>query len=94
MPKADRLLQNILSNRCFKIVLGEKVSDTKIINNDLLQGSVPFFFNLYVSDLPKIEAEKFYYADDIKLVTRHRSLNIIETIQSNGLAILQTYFSK
>ncbi|KAK9694285.1 Reverse transcriptase (RNA-dependent DNA polymerase) [Popillia japonica] len=42
-----RLLQVMLSNRCFKVVLGVKTSDIHIINNGVPQGSVLalLFFN-------------------------------------------------
>lgn len=76
-----RLLQNMLSNRCFKVILCEKISNTKAIDN-LPQGLVlaSILLNLYISDLPITEGEKFCYSVDITLATRYRSLNSSEAI--------------
>lgn len=85
-----RLLQNMLCNRCFKVVLGEKISDSKVINNGLPRGSIlaSFLSNLCTSDLPTTQEEKSCYTDNITLATRYTSLNEAETILNNELAVL------
>lgn len=57
------LLNNMLSNRQLTVYIGESKSKTKVLNNDLSQGSVlaPLLFNLYTKDLPPTSSKKFIY---------------------------------
>lgn len=54
------------------MVLAEKMSDTKILNNGLPQGFVlaTLLFSLYLSDLPTIEGGKFCYPVDLTLAAQ------------------------
>lgn len=49
-----RYLGNSLSNRNFKVLLGDRVSKSRVLNNVLPQESVlaPTLFNIYTHDLP------------------------------------------
>lgn len=65
-----KLLSNMLSNRLFKVIIGDAKSKQKILNNGLPQGSglSPLLFNLYTYDITLIDSGKYIYADDIALV--------------------------
>ena len=55
------LMNDMLSNRMFKVYVNELISRWKRLNNGLLQGSVlaPLLFNIYTSDLPITQSMKF-----------------------------------
>jgi len=61
-----KLIEGMLSNRKFRVFVGERNSKFRILNDGLPQGSVlsPLLFNLYTSDLPTTQGRKFMYADD------------------------------
>jgi hypothetical protein len=67
--KLSNLVNNILSNRFFQVLLGDKSSRWHRLNNGLPQGSVlaPLLFSLYSSDIPSTLSNQFQYADDIAL---------------------------
>lgn len=68
--KTVRLIDNIHSNRKFRVSLGGKESHYKRFQNGLPQGSVlsPLFFNAYIADIIDTSSRKFMYADDAALV--------------------------
>jgi hypothetical protein len=65
--KISRLLNNMLSNRYLQVILGDKSSRWRRLNNGLPQGSVlaPILFNLYMSHIPITVAKQFQYAGNI-----------------------------
>ena len=71
-----RLIASLISQRNFRVFLGNQVSRKRILKNGLPQGSVlaPSFFNVYISDLPATESLKFGYADDWTLATQSKTL--------------------
>ncbi|KAL1448470.1 hypothetical protein WDU94_013986, partial [Cyamophila willieti] len=89
-----QLLDNMLSNRNFKVVMNESMSNTKKLNNGLPQGSVlaPLLFSLYISDIPETKSKKFGYADDWAIAVRTSDIHEAETILTEDLAALGRYF--
>ncbi|KAL4096724.1 hypothetical protein QTP88_021619 [Uroleucon formosanum] len=90
------LLNEMLTNRYFKVLLGASQSSTKQLNNGLPQGSVlaPTLFNLYISDLPSTISRKFAYADDITVATQHEKFENNEAILNQDLEKLRKYFQQ
>jgi hypothetical protein len=91
-----RLINTMIADRRFRVVLNGKTSKWRTINNGLPQGSVlsPAFFNIYTSDLPKTTSAKLVYADDIALIAQGTSLLSIEQTLSSDLATLERYFQR
>lgn len=90
------LIENMLSNRRFKVFLGEKSSKFKFLRNGLPQGSVlaPLLFNLYTSDLPQTKCRKFIYADDLALTFQHQDFVNMERVLAADLCVMNGYFKK
>lgn len=91
-----RLVDNMLANRTFQVVLHNQISSSKILNEGLPQGSVlaPLLFSLYLSDMPETKSRKFGYADDWVIATRHQSFEETEETLTADLRTLGTYFRK
>lgn len=92
--KTADVINAMLSNRCFQVIMGDKTSTQMKLNNGLPQGSVlaPLLFSLYIADMPKTTSKKFGYADDWALATSHKDLDITEQILTKDLATLGSYF--
>ena len=91
-----QLIDNMLTGRAFRVILGNKISSTRMVNEGLPQGSVlaPLLFNLYISDMPETRSRKFGYADDWVLTTQHRCFEETENVLSADLVTLGTYFRR
>lgn len=94
--KVVNLIENMLSDRKFRVFIGERNSKTRVLNNGLPQGSVlsPLLFNLYTSDLPATRARKFMYADDLALAVQHNEFEEIERTLAADLSTMDSYFKK
>lgn len=92
--KMGQLVNNMLSNRFVRVVMGNKNSSWKRINNGLAQGGVnsPAFFNLYTSDMPETCAKKFPFADDLALAIQTRTLTEGEGMLTYDLATMDQYY--
>lgn len=90
------LLNNMLTNRNFQVIFGTNVSNKKILNNGLPQGSViaPLLFSLYIHDMPSTISKKFGYADDWALAIRKKSIIETEPILTKDLEVLGDFFVK
>lgn len=90
------LICNTLSDRFFRVHLGDKRSNTFKLNNGLAQGGVmsPLMFNLYISDLPETHARKFEYADDMAFAEQHNSITVLENNLNSDMCSLSSYFKK
>ncbi|KAI5744621.1 hypothetical protein M8J76_003905 [Diaphorina citri] len=90
------LINNMLANRTFQLILGDSTSSKKILNNGLAQGSVlaPLLFALYIADIPETKSHKFGYADDWALATSSSNVEETEEILTEDLHVLSTYFRK
>ena len=89
-----RLIDSLISQRNMQVVLGNQVSQKRILKNGLPQGSVhaPSFFNVYFSDLPPTESLKFGYADDWTLAIQSKTYSHIESTMSLDIEHLNEYF--
>jgi Reverse transcriptase (RNA-dependent DNA polymerase) len=83
-----------LSNRFFRVFLGDQCSRWRRLNNGLPQGSVlaPILFNLYLSDIPSTTSKLFQYADDIAMTFQSSSFEECETSLESDLVILNQFF--
>jgi len=89
-----RLIDNILSDRKFRVHLNGKVSKYKFLQNGLPQGSVlsPILFNAYTADITNTSSRKFMYADDVGLAAQAESFEKVEDILNEDLVRVQKYF--
>lgn len=92
--KLTALVGNMLTNRYFKVSVGQNQSKSFTMKNGLPQGSVlaPLLFNLYTSDMPNTACEKFCYADDLAIAIQTRTLEEGEDILSRDLETLNKYY--
>lgn len=74
--------------------MNDKISNSRTLNNSLVQGSVlaPLLFNVDIANLLMTHSTKFAYADDLAIVTQHKDLNETERILINNLITLGNYF--
>ena len=86
----------MLSDRRFRVSVGDKTSISKSLQNGLPQGSVlaPTLFNLYTADIPQTTSQKFIYADDIALLAQGPSFSNIEASLNEDLGHLCSYFKE
>lgn len=85
-----KIINEMLSNRLFKVVIGDNNTKLRVLNNGLLQGSVlaPLLFHLYISDIPNTKSSKYMYADDIALATQENTYEACELNLTNDMEIL------
>lgn len=84
---------NILSDRYFQVLLDDKLSSTKKLNNGLPQGSVLacILFNLYIHDLPPSMSRKFLYADDKAYAYQHKNFRTINKVLTKDMTSYVQY---
>lgn len=92
----SRLLNNMLKDRVFQVIMGSEISTPRKLKNGLPQGSVlaPLLFSLYIADMPKTKSKKFGYADDWALTTQTKTMEEAEEILTEDLEAMGSYFRK
>ena len=73
--------KSYLSNRSFKVNLGNNFSQPASVSCGVHEGSIlgPILFLIYVSDISQaVKCDLFLYADDSCLVCQHKDINEIE----------------
>lgn len=83
-------------NRHLTVYIGEKKSNTRMLNNDLPQGSVPatILFNLCTKDLLPTTSKKLIYTDDIFLDSQNSIFEGLEEPLINELHKVDLYFKQ
>lgn len=77
----------LLTNRGFRVCLGQNTSARRTRTNGLPQGSVlaPTFFNLYTNDQPTTKFCEFILLDDICLAFQAPDLDQLERVLTEDL---------
>ena len=73
--------KSYLSNRSFKVNLGNNFSQPPSVCSGVPQGSIlgPILFLIYVNDMSQaVTCDLFLYVDDSCLVCQHKDINEIE----------------
>lgn len=85
-----------MTNRMFKVHIGDQHSRWRKISNGLPQASVlvPILFILYIHDMSETVTRKFQYADDTALVFQHQTITMCEVVLEKDLSTLNDYFYK
>ena len=76
------VISDFLSNRTFKVVVGNSSSDSYNVTSGIPQGSVlgPLLFLIYINDLPECMLNRVsLFADDLKMIGKSSMKNSIQT---------------
>ena len=94
--KMGNLVNNMISNRPFRVFINDDSSRIRKLNNGLPQGSVcaPPYFNLYTSDMPATISRKFGYADDSALATQVKRFEAGEHFLERDIRKMKKYYEK
>lgn len=89
--RALKLIKSYLSERLQYVSVKNKCSQMKTVDTGVPQGSIlgPFFFIVYINDLPKnLNTHSVIYADDTTLLANHHNLSTLAqiTLQSEKRA--------
>jgi hypothetical protein len=91
-----KLIKSYLSNRLQYVSIKNKCSRMKTVETGVPQGSIlgPFFFIIYINDLPKnINVNSVIYADDTTLLAMHQNLNYLTEITQQAEKSAYEWFS-
>jgi retron-type reverse transcriptase len=92
-----KLMSSYLTNRRIKVKVNNEISNEKLINAGVPQGSVlgPTLFNLFIHDMPQFAKTNLaLYADDTAIYA-HSFFAQAALLQNRlHLKILSTYFDK
>ena len=80
------IIQHFLSNRKFRVLIGDSFSDPRPVLSGVPQGSVlgPILFILYINDMPnQIQNLLLLFADDAKLCANASKVNVNQTDLDN-----------
>lgn len=81
------MISNMLSDRLFQVLLNDKCTRFRKLNNGFPQGAVLscLLFNLYIHDLPPSTSRKFLFADDMAYTYQHTRFSEINETLSNDM---------
>lgn len=91
------LLKSYITNRKFKVFIGENSSHSKNITAGVPQGSIlgPTLYNIYTSDIPKPpHVNLALYADDTAMYLSSWRVDTISHRLTNAFKIINKYFHK
>ena len=77
--KTLNMIRDFLSDRSFRVIVGDSKSESFNVTSGVPQGSVlgPILFLLYINDLPEnIKNSVALFADDLKMVAKSRTKQI------------------
>lgn len=94
--RLPRIINSFLQNRKFRVKLGNFISEDKILENGVPQGSVlsPTLFNIAINDIiQKIEApvHSTLFADDLAIFVKCKNANSGETILQETVNKISTW---
>lgn len=92
-----KMIQSYLSNRSFKVQIGETFSQAREIPAGVPQGSIlgPYLFLLYVRDMPKQpRTELACFADDTASFTSSADEDLVIGRLQYSLNLLKSFFEK
>lgn len=94
--KIGNLVNSMLSNRYYRVFVGESSSRYRKLSDGFAQGGVgsPNYFNLYINDLPETMSRKFPFADDLALAMQTVDLIDAETILTNDMKTMDKYYTE
>lgn len=94
--KIGNLVNNLLSNRYFRVFYGGWSSMYMMLNNGFAQGgaSSTGFFNLYISDMPTTSSRKFPFADGLDMATQTETFDEGEEILSEDVSTMYDYYKE
>jgi len=74
--------------------LGDRVSKSRVLNNDLPQGSylAPTLFIIYTHYLPSTISKKLVYADEICIAMQCKDGEALEQTLEEDFDVLKNYF--
>lgn len=90
-----QIVSSFLTNRKFRVKVGDSLSMTGRPRFGLPQGSVlaPSLYNIYTADLPSINSQIAVYADDTAIYNSSRFVRQIETGLDRDYKKLTKYFT-
>lgn len=85
-----------MTNKMFKVNIGDLQSSLKKVSNCLPQGShlAPIHFNLYIHTMLEIVDRKFQYAVGTSLAYQQQAIIICRDVLEKDLSSLNNYFYK
>ena len=89
-----QVIQDLISNRSFRVHTGNTKSTWRRVRNGLPQGSVlaPILFNCYTYDTPSSRCSKYMYADDSALLARGKTTIAVQAdLQADANALADYY---
>ncbi|GFW94006.1 probable RNA-directed DNA polymerase from transposon X-element [Trichonephila clavipes] len=91
------LIHSYLTNRSFRIIINETLSNEHSVSAGCPQGSLlgPLLFNLYINDIPDYSLTKInLYADDTAIHATYKKLETISFALNKHLLLLQNFYDK
>ncbi|GBN54258.1 RNA-directed DNA polymerase from mobile element jockey, partial [Araneus ventricosus] len=91
------IFDSYLTNRSFRVRVKDELSDQKIIQAGVAQGSKvgPVLFSCYINDIPKqFNTLLCMYADDTAILAQNKNPNYIQLALNRHLATIEDWFHK
>ncbi|GBO45094.1 RNA-directed DNA polymerase from mobile element jockey [Araneus ventricosus] len=92
-----KIFHSYLTNRKFAVKVNNELSQNKIINAGVAQGSKigPVLFALFINDIPKqFNTILSIFADDTAILARNKNHNYVQLALNTHLKTLEDWFTK